>query len=120
MKLIIFFLMSLNLSFAQETSSANSIVCEVLGEGSKRIQCTFFSQRVGHDRNITFDWKSPSLEEDHRKRKMILNAHHGSLYDFRYYYGRSPGEWHVCAKDGDIKLAETTFVIEEHDDEEEY
>ncbi len=120
MKLIIFFLMSLNISFAQDTSNADSLICEVLGEGSKRIQCTYFIQRVAYDRNITFDWKSPSLEKDHRKRTIILNAHHGSLYDFRYYYGRSPGEWHVSVKDGDTKLAETTFVIKEQADEEEY
>ena len=112
--------MTLNISFAQETSSTDSIICEVLGEGSKRIQCTFFSQRVSYDRNITFDWKSPSLEKDHRERKIILNANHGSLYDFRYYYGRAPGEWQVCVKDGGTKLAETTFVIEEQADEEEY
>lgn len=109
--------MSFNLLIADETTD-DYLVCEVLGEGSKRIQCTFFTQRVAYDRNITFEWKSPSLEEGHRKRKMILNAHHGSLYDYRYYYGRTPGEWHVCAKEGDIKLSETTFTIQGHDEEE--
>jgi hypothetical protein len=116
MKLILFFFIGLNFLFAEEI--ANNLVCEVLGEGSKRIQCTFFTERIDHDRNITFEWKSPSLAEDHRERTVMLNAHHGSIYDFRYYYGRSPGEWRVCAKEGDVKLGETTFIIEEKDEEE--
>ncbi len=118
MKFIIFFLMSMMPLFAEEPVASNSLICEVLGEESKRIQCTFFTKRMNYDRNITFEWKSPSLTEEHRKRQMLLNAYHGSLYDYRYYYGRSPGEWHVCIKDGKLKLAETTFVIQEHDEEE--
>ena len=85
MKLIMFFIISVNFIYAQETQNSSSLICEVLGEGSKRIQCTFFTSRVNYDRNITFEWKSPSIGDDDRKRKIILNAHHGSLYDFRYY-----------------------------------
>ncbi|MEA3521931.1 MAG: hypothetical protein U9R50_03075 [Campylobacterota bacterium] len=120
MKLIIVFLVSIVSLFAEKQENSNTLVCEVLGEESKRIECTFFTQRMNYDRNITFEWKSPSLSEDNRKRKMILSAYHGSLYDYRYYYGRSPGEWHVCIKSADAKLAETSFVIQEHDDEKEY
>jgi len=116
MKLVLFFLFGMHFLFAEET--AHNLVCEVLGEGSKRIQCTFFAKRVDYDRNITFEWKSPSLEEDNRRRTVMLNAHYGSIYDYRYYYGRSPGEWRVSAKEGDIKLGETTFIIEEPDEEE--
>jgi hypothetical protein len=119
MKIVIYVLMFLNILLAAETSdSGDTLICEVLGEGSKRIQCTFFTQRVPYDRNITFEWKSPSIGKDHRERTMILNAHHGSIYDYRYYYGRAPGEWRVCTKESGKKLVETRFVIQEQDEEE--
>ncbi len=101
-----------------EEAAVKNLICEVSGEGSKRIQCTYFTERVPYDRNITFEWKAPSLDEDHRERTIILNAHHGSLYDFRYYYGREPGEWRVCVKEAGKKLEETTFVISEEGEEE--
>jgi hypothetical protein len=111
-------MISINFLYAQQAQDSNTLICEVLGEGSKRIQCTFFTSRVNYDRNITFEWKSPSIGKDDRTRMIILNANYGSLYDFRYYYGRSPGEWHVSVKDGNITLSDTTFIIQEHDDEE--
>ncbi len=120
MKLIIFFIICINFIYAQDTKDSDSLICEVLGEGSKRIQCTFFTTRVDYDRNITFEWKSPSIDKDNRKRKIILNAHHGSLYDFRYYYGRLPGKWYVSVRDENTTLSSTTFIIQKHDDEEEY
>ena len=106
-----------SLLFAAYLAANDSIVCEVLGEESKRVQCTFFSTRAGHDRNITFHWISPSLRGDDRKRTIILKAHHGSIYDFRYYYGRSPGEWVVTISEDNATLAKTTFIIDEEDED---
>ena len=117
MRLIILFMISMSFVYAKDTKNSNSLICEVLGEGNKRIQCTFFTKRVDYDRNITFQWKSPSIEEDNRNRKIILKAEYGSLYDFRYYYGRAPGKWLVSVKDGNVTLSETDFVIQEHDEE---
>jgi hypothetical protein len=103
--------------FAKE---GDSLVCEILGEGIKRIQCTYFTQRIPEDRNITFLWQSPSIQEDQRERTIVLDSQHGSLYDYRYYYGRAPGAWEVMIKEGDEVLASTKFVIEESEEDKEY
>lgn len=101
-------------------ANGDSLVCEILGDTTKRVQCTYFSERVAHDRNITFAWRSPSLQADQRKRTITLNAHHGSLYDYRYYYGRAPGEWEVSVSENGTILASTRFEIKESEEDKEY
>ncbi len=115
--LVLFFSLSPLLA---SPNNADSLVCEILGEGVKRIQCTYFAERVTYERHITFLWRSPTIAEDQRERTIVLNAHHGSVYDFRYYYGRAPGEWDVVVKEGNTTLGETHFVIEESEEDQEY
>ncbi len=97
--------------------ATESIFCEILGGESKRIQCTFFTQSVSFDRNITFYWESPDAAYDYRQRDFTIEAHHRSVYDYRYYYGRAPGIWNIYVKDdnGEI-LAHTTFELHEKGD----
>ncbi len=91
----------------------DSIFCEVLGVESKRIQCTFFTQRVSFDRNVTFCWESPDAQYDYRRHYFTLPAHHGSVYDYRYYHGRSAGEWKISVKDdANRTMAQTIFELD--------
>ncbi len=95
----------------------DTVFCEILGMQSKRIQCTFFTQSVSFDRNITFYWESPDDAYDYRQRDFTIEAHHQSVYDYRYYYGRAAGVWNVSVKDDTgALLAHTTFELH-HDDE---
>ncbi|MEA2111777.1 MAG: hypothetical protein U9P71_06990 [Campylobacterota bacterium] len=94
-----YFITIITLLLLSPLHAENSVFCEVLGVESKRIQCTFFTQRVSFDRNISFHWKSPDKEYDFREHSFVLPAHHGSVYDYRYYHGRSLGEWKVLVKD---------------------
>ncbi|RUM61655.1 MAG: hypothetical protein DSZ03_08110 [Sulfurimonas sp.] len=95
----------------------DAIFCEVLGTQSKRIQCTFFTQSVSFDRNITFYWESPDDAYDYRQRDFTIEAHHLSVYDYRYYYGRAAGVWNIFVKDDTGEtLAHTTFEL--HHNEE--
>ncbi len=95
----------------------DSIFCEVLGMESKRIQCTFFTQSVSFDRNITFYWEAPDAAYDYRQRDFTIEAHHRSVYDYRYYYGRAPGIWNVFVKDDTgALLAHTTFELPADED----
>ena len=96
--------------------ATESIFCEILGSESKRIQCTFFTQSVSFDRNVTFYWESPDDAYDYRQRDFTIEAHHRSVYDYRYYYGRAEGIWNVYVKDetGEI-LAGTTFELHKED-----
>jgi len=112
LKFALSFMMLCSLLFAEDT-----VVCEILGTQSKRIQCTFFTQSVSFDRNITFCWESPDVAYDYRERDFTMEAHHRSVYDYRYYYGRASGLWDIYVKDaaGDV-LAHTTFEL--HSDDE--
>ena len=119
MKISIFFL-SLLLGVSMFAKEDDSLVCEILGEGIKRIQCTYFTSRASQDRNITFLWQSPSIHDDQRERTILLDTDHGSLYDYRYYYGRAPGDWEVVVKEGEQILADANFTIEESEEDKEY
>lgn len=96
----------------------SSVFCEVLGVESKRIQCTFFTQRVPFDRNVSFHWKSPDAAYDFRQHDFTLPAHHASVYDYRYYHGRSLGIWNITVKDDANKtLAQTSFELQSDGEE---
>ncbi len=97
-------------------NAQDSIFCEVLGVESKRIQCTFFTQRVNFDRNISFHWTSPDKEYDFRQHNFKLPAHHGSVYDYRYYHGRSSAEWKISVQnEHNQTIAQTIFKLSNED-----
>jgi hypothetical protein len=109
-------LMSLLLSsavMADPVGTSGSLECQILDNDDRIIRCTYFSERADHDRPITFSWRSVKTPQDDRERTIVLKANHGSLYDYRYYYGRAPGVWNVSVTDGDDNLLGTTsFTIE--------
>ena len=112
-----FLLFTVSVALLSSLHAENSIFCEVLGGESKRIQCTFFTQRVPFDRNVSFHWESPDEAYDYRQHSFTLQAHHGSVYDYRYYYGRTPGTWKIHVSDDNNRtLANTTFEL--HNDKE--
>ena len=93
-------------------ASSHELECAVVENDDKIIQCTFSSVRLATDRNITFFWNSQTTPQDDRERSFVLPAGHGSVYDYRYYYGRAPGIWQVrVADDSGKTLAETSFTI---------
>ncbi|MDX1294866.1 MAG: hypothetical protein R3302_01275 [Sulfurimonadaceae bacterium] len=102
-----------NLFAADPAASSYKLECSVVEEHDKIIQCTFSSVRLATDRQITFKWKSDTTPQDDRERTFILPAGHGSVYDYRFYYGRAPGLWNVSTvnDNGDV-LSETSFTLE--------
>ncbi len=96
---------------AQEYEN-NSVSCEIVEDDHKKIQCTFITDRADHDRNVIFSWHSSMTPQDDRERTIVLKATHGSVYDYRYYYGRALGDWEVTVKDSDeMLLSSTTFTL---------
>lgn len=91
----------------------NSLKCEVLLDTHKRIQCTYTTERQAVDRNILFMWHSQDTPHDDRERTIVLQANHGSVYDYRYFYGRAQGIWEVSVKDEDDDLLASTTYIQE-------
>lgn len=90
----------------------HDLKCNVLEEGDKIIRCTYSSARVETSRTIQFIWRSETTPHDDRERTLFLPALHGSVYDYRYYYGRAPGKWEVAATDPEgHTLATTSFIL---------
>ena len=95
------------------TNTSQHLECSILEEHDKVIRCTFASVRIASDRNVTFSWRSETTPQDDRERTFVLPAGHGSVYDYRYYYGRAQGMWNVVILgDEGETLAETSFTIE--------
>lgn len=90
----------------------SSLTCEIFKDDHKKIQCTLITDRVDYDRNVIFSWHSSMTPQDDRERTIVLKANHGSVYDYRYFYGRAQGDWEVSVKDSDeIILSSTTFNL---------
>lgn len=98
--------------FAKNTKNRDILECKFVEEADKLIQCTYYTTRTAEDRNITFTWRSANTPQDDREHTAVLKARHGSLYDYRYYYGRAYGEWEITATDdtGNV-LSTTSFTI---------
>ncbi len=106
------FITIITLLLLSSLHAKDSIFCEVLGVESKRIQCTYFTQRVNFDRNISFHWMAPDEEYDFRQHNFSLLAQHSSVYDYRYYHGRSLGEWKIFVNNEQNQtIAQTIFEL---------
>lgn len=102
----------LPLSLLAQDFKNSSVACEIVEDDHKKIQCTFITDRRSEDRTVIFAWHSSSTPQDDRERTIILSAGHGSVYDYRYYYGRATGEWEISVKDSeDTLLGSTTFTL---------
>lgn len=90
----------------------HNLMCSVLDEGDKVIRCTYSSIRLDTPRTIQFIWRSETTPQDDRERTLSLPPLHGSVYDYRYYYGRASGNWEVAATDSEgHTLATTSFTL---------
>ena len=94
-------------------SPDESVECSVVEENDKIIRCTYSSTRIPEARTVIFYWNSETTPQDDRERRFVMPAGHGSVYDYRYYYGRAQGLWQVrVADEAGTTLAETSFTLE--------
>ena len=87
---------------------ANNVDCIIL-EDENSIVCKYTHTRVSHPQDIVVQWIEPDGSIT-RERDMIIPAHHGSIYDYRYISGRTKGLWHFKVIDDDQEYT-TTFVL---------
>ncbi len=101
--------------FAFSLLASDSLLCKVVNEDNiLKIRCTYQTTRTSYDRNISIAWTSPSAPQDDRFKTILLPAHHGSAYDFRYFDGRADGAWTISATDEKTgQVTSTQFVKED-------
>jgi len=78
------------LSFANANSDKN-VDCLIL-EDENSIICKYTHERINTDKIISVQWIEPDSKIT-RERDMVIPAHHGSIYDYRYIEGRTKGTW---------------------------
>lgn len=93
-------------SFAN--AEENKVDCLIL-EDENSIICKYSHERISVEKNITMRWIEPDGSVT-RIREMIIPAYHGSVYDYRYIDGRTPGEWTFSVIDAKDEYT-TTFII---------
>jgi len=94
--------------------AADSLVCNVVNEDEiLKIKCIYKTTRKSYDRNISMAWTSPSTPQDDRFKTILLPAHHGSTYDYRYFDGRADGSWTISATDEKTGQVTTVQFVKE-------
>jgi len=99
--------------FANE--SRPSLECTAVSEDIEKIVCKIQVERSDYDRVVTFFWHSKRYPQDDRERTVVLNANHGSVFDYRFLRGRVQGEWSVAVTVDDTdeqNSAEAHFILE--------
>jgi len=86
----------------------NKVDCIIL-EDENSIICKYSHERISLEKNITVNWIEPDGEIT-RTRDMIIPAFHGSVYDYRYVNGRTPGIWTFKVTDKGDEYT-TSFTI---------
>ena len=72
---------------------AHELECITTQEGIKKIQCKYEATTRDHARDVAFNWISPDNVADNRTKTLSIKAGHKSVFDFRYFSGRSEGKW---------------------------
>jgi len=107
-------LLSLLSLFTFSLLASDALLCKVVNEDDiLKIKCTYKTTRTSYDRNISIAWTSPSAPQDDRFKTVLLPAHHGSAYDFRYFDGRADGSWTISATDEKTGQVTSTQFLKE-------
>lgn len=91
-----------------DEEDVNSVDCLILKDENS-IVCKYSHERIDEDKEIKVQWLDPEGNVS-RERNLIIQAGHGSIYDFRYIDGRMKGIWTFKVKDGE-KVSEGTFEL---------
>jgi len=103
------YLLLLSILFVSSVNAKdNKVDCLIL-EDENSIICKYSHERISVDKNITMKWIEPDGSVT-RIREMIIPAYHGSVYDYRYINGRTPGEWTFTVIDAKDEFS-TNFTI---------
>jgi len=90
-------------------AESKNVDCLLL-EDENSIICKYTHSRQDLDKTIVMQWIEPDGRIS-RERDMLIPSHHGSIYDFRYIQGRTPGTWTFKVIDEDKEYI-TNFIIE--------
>ena len=103
-KILLILALSLNSLLAAE------VVCITIQENIKKIRCKYMAISQDVARNVTFNWTSPDNPADNRSKIQKIPSGHLSVYDDRYFSGRSEGRWTIEVVESDQSKVSTIYI----------
>jgi len=98
------------LSLTASSLLAAEVVCTTIQENIKKIRCKYMNIAQPQERLVTFNWTSPDNPADNRSKKQKIPAGHISVYDDRYFSGRSEGQWNVEVVELNQQKVSTVYI----------
>ena len=93
--------------------SAAEVICETVQSSIKKIRCKYMALSQEAPRKVTFNWVSPDNVGDNRSRTHTVGPGHISVFDFRYFSGRSEGKWTITVVEENNKNSVSTEYIKD-------
>lgn len=94
-------------------ADASELKCSTTQEGIKKIKCKYMDVTRNFDRHIVFNWVSPDNAADNRTKRLLLPAYNKSVFDFRYFGGRSEGLWKISATEVERNITISTEYLKD-------
>lgn len=92
------------------TLTAAEVVCTTVQANIKKIRCKYMAIAQEVPREVTFNWTSPDNPADNRSKTHKIPAGHVSVYDDRYFSGRSEGRWSIDVVETDRSKVSTQYI----------
>ena len=89
---------------------AAEVVCKTIQENIKKIRCKYMDIAQDKERVVTFNWTSPDNPADNRTKNQKIPAGHISVYDDRYFSGRSEGKWGIEVVEANQQKVSTVYI----------
>lgn len=96
--------------FTSNLLFASEVHCITIQENIKKIRCKYIGNPYDRAREVTFRWISPDNPADNRSKNHKIPAGHISVYDDRYFSGRSEGRWGVEVVDFNQQKVSTVYI----------
>ena len=98
------------LALLVSTLTAAEVVCTTIQSNIKKIRCKYMAIAQEVPREVTFNWASPDNPADNRSKTHKIPAGHVSVYDDRYFSGRSEGRWSIEVVETDKSKVSTEYI----------
>ncbi len=108
-------LLFFSLTFSMLTAA--EVTCETVQSSIKKIRCKYMALAQDTTRKVTFNWISPDNEADNRMKVHTIPPGHISVYDFRYFAGRSEGKWTISVMENSDQTTVSTEYIKDSNEE---
>jgi hypothetical protein len=93
--------------------AAAEVTCETVQTSIKKIRCKYLALAQEKPRQVTFKWVSPDNKADNRTKVHTIPPGHISVFDYRYFSGRSEGKWTISVTENSSQKSVSTEYLKD-------